>query len=106
MSWDEIYKNMAFSPFKTEYARTRQVRDAIVTLHSYIQGTARNYEVYDALQFLEREFGISVALACRAFETALGNDDEISREIICQEALNLLEKALLRYNSSPPTKSA
>ncbi len=45
MGWDQIYQDMAFSPFKTEYARTRQLHDALVTLHSYMQGQARDYEL-------------------------------------------------------------
>jgi hypothetical protein len=35
MSWEEIYRDMAFSPHKTDHARRRELQDALVTLHSY-----------------------------------------------------------------------
>jgi hypothetical protein len=101
MSWDEIYKDMAFSPFKADFAQSRELRDAIVTLHIYAQGQAKPYEVIDALQYLEDRFGVGVGMACRSFRDAIKCEDETVRDQLCYEALQLIERYLLRNHSAP-----
>ena len=95
MSWEDIYRDMAFSPFKAEHVHRRELQDAIVTLYSFLQGRSKQYEARDALAYLEKEFGLAVVLACKSFRLALLWEDETAREQVCLEAISMIERALL-----------
>lgn len=101
MSWDEIYRDMAFQPLKTDYAALRDLRDALVTLESYRQGQAKAYEANDALELLEKRFGIGVGIGCGIFRKAMEQESESAREILCLKSIDLIERYLRRNHSAP-----
>lgn len=96
MSWNQIYRDMAFTPDKDDFARGAELKDALTTLYCYMQGRAREYEVQDALALLEARHGAGVTMACNAIRKALKLDDEIARDQLCLESIGLIERFLLR----------
>jgi hypothetical protein len=53
MSWNQIYRNMAFCPYKDDLAAARELHDSLMTLRLYLDGQSRPFEVLDALRHLE-----------------------------------------------------
>lgn len=37
MNWDQIYSEMAFSPYKGNLEETMKLRDALTTLHAFLE---------------------------------------------------------------------
>lgn len=70
-----------------------------MTLYTYMQGRAKNYEVEDAIALLEARHGAAVTMACNSIRKALKLEDKIARDEICIEAIGLIEKFLLHNHS-------
>ena len=100
MSWEKIYRDMAFQPLKSDYAAQRDLRDALVTLECYRQGQAKGYDASDALLLLERRFGVGVEMACSMFRKAMEQESESAREILCLKSIDLIERYLRRNHSA------
>ena len=96
MSWNQIYKDMAYSWYKCDLAEYHTLRDAITTLHLYVQGQAKAYEVLKALTYLEERFGIGVSQRCTFFRKALDIEEEEQRLPYCMEAIQKIERYLIR----------
>ena len=71
MNWDQIYSEMVFSPYKENLADTMKLRDALTTLHAFLEGQTKGYDVQDALALFEARYGASVTFACNAIRKAL-----------------------------------
>lgn len=101
MSWDQIYADMAFSPYKESFTEYHNIKDALVTLYCYMQGQAKAYEVHDALGFLEQSFGSGVLMGCNLIRKSLREeDDEITRDQTCYEGISLIERYIRRYHNA------
>jgi hypothetical protein len=101
MSWDEIYRNMAFQACKSDFADRMNLRDALVTLISYVQGQSKAYEANDALALLERRFGMGVQMAISLFRKGMEQESESAREVLCLKSIDLIERYLRRNHSAP-----
>lgn len=100
MSWDDIYNHMAFASYKGDLARRNTIKDAVTTLYLYLQGQEKAFSVIDALDILEKEYGVGVKMACESFYNALKIEDETARESICMEAIGLIERYIVRNHSA------
>ena len=100
MNWDQIYSEMAFFPYKGDLAASMKLRDALTTLHSFLDGQAKGYDVQDALALLEARYGASVTFACNAMRKALSVEDETAREQIFIEAIQKIERYLSKNHSA------
>jgi hypothetical protein len=100
MNWDQIYQDMAFMPFKSDFADYNKIRDALTTLYGYMQGQAKDYDIIEALGFLEQRFGSSVLKGCNLIRQALRLEDEISREQLVYEGITLIERYLVKNHSA------
>ena len=94
MNWDRIYSEMVFSPYKENLADTMKLRDALTTLHAFLEGQTKGYDVQDALALLEARYGASVTSACNAIRKALLLEEEDAREQICIEAIQKIERTV------------
>jgi hypothetical protein len=88
MSWSEIYQNMAFYPNKDDFAAANELKDSLLTLRRYLDGSARDYEVADALRHLDyvccSQF---VRRATAQFRTCLCWEDELARQQVAKQCL-------------------
>jgi hypothetical protein len=100
MNWDQIYQDMAFNPYKGDMADYNNLKDALVTLFNYMQGQSKDYEVYDALGYLEQRFGAGVLMGCSRFRAAMELEDETARDQVCYEGISLIESYLRRNQSA------
>ena len=87
MSWKQIYSDMAFSPYKEDFAATRALRDSLVTLRRYLDGAARPYEVLDALRHLEYVCGQPVRQATTRFRRCLSWEEQDARDEVARQCL-------------------
>lgn len=91
---------MAFNPYKQDMADSRELEDAIITLHEYMEGRARAYEVEDALNYLERRFGCAVSQGCTFLRQAMTIEEEETRQPYCYQGIQLIERYVLRNFSA------
>ena len=94
MSWEDIYRDMAFSPFKAEHVHRRACRMPLLRSTASCKAGRSNTR-HATLAYLEKEFGLAVVLACKSFRSALLWEDETAREQVCLEAISMIERALL-----------
>ena len=76
MSWQQIYRNMAFCPYKDDLAAGLELRDSLLTLRRFLDGQSRPFEVLDALRHLEYACGQPVKKATTQFRRCLYWEDE------------------------------
>ncbi len=100
MNWDQIYRDMAFAPYKGDMAEHMKLRDALTTLFCFMQGQAKDYDVHDALGYLEQRFGNGVLIGCNMIRKALRIEDETARDQVCYEGISLIETYLRRNHSA------
>lgn len=99
MSWNDIYKDMAFNPYKTDMAEYNNLRDALTTLYCYLQGQAKDYEVHDALGYLEQRFGNGVLMGANHIRAGMKMEDDTARDQICYKGIDLIEQYIRRNHS-------
>ena len=87
MSWNEKYRDMAFSPYKDDMAASCELRGSLTTLRRYLDGGSRSHEVLDALRHLEYVCGHPVKTATTQFRRCLYWDDESARNEVARECL-------------------
>jgi hypothetical protein len=87
MGWKQIYRDMAFSPYKDEMAAANELHDSLMTLRLYLDGQVRFYEVLDALRHLEYVCGQPVKRATTQFSRCLHWEDESARDEVARQCL-------------------
>jgi hypothetical protein len=87
MSWKEIYRDMAFCPYKDDLAAGRELYDSLMTLRRYLDGQTRPFEVLDALRHLEYVCGQPVKGATTRFRRCLSWEDESARDEVARQSL-------------------
>ena len=87
MGWKNVYKDMAFCPYKDDMAAARQLHDSLVILRQYLDGQSRSYEVLDALRHLEYVCGQPVKRATTEFRRCLYWEDESARNEVARQCL-------------------
>ena len=87
MSWKQIYRNMAFCPYKDDLAAAWELHDSLMTLRLYLDGQSRSFEVLDALRHLEYVCGQPVKRATTQFRRCLYWEDESARNEVARACL-------------------
>ena len=87
MSWKQIYRDMAFHPYKDELAAGRELLDSLVTLRHFLDGQARAWEALDALRHLDYVCGQPVRAANERLRRCLFWEDEEARNEVARECL-------------------
>ena len=87
MSWKQIYRDMAFCPYKDDLAAGRELYDSLMTLRRYLDGQTRPFEVLDALRHLEYVCGQPVRRATTRFRRCLSWEDESARDEVARQCL-------------------
>ena len=91
MDWNLIYQDMAFYPYKTDMADYNQLKDAISVLYGFLRGQAKEYELYDALGYLEQKFGSRILKGSNIIRKSANIEDDTLREKICYEGIRQIE---------------
>jgi hypothetical protein len=98
MSWKSIYQDMAFTPYKTEMAAHRELQDSVKILYYFIQGQAKQYEVYEALRHLDYvSCSHLIRRETKKFRDCMYWEDESAREAVCKEALGAIIRCLEKH---------
>lgn len=79
MNCKQIYRNVAFCPYKDDTAAAWELRDSLMTLRQYLDGQYRPYEFLDALRHLEYVCGQPVKRATTQFRRCLSWEDQSAR---------------------------
>lgn len=87
MSRKQIYRNMAFCPYKDDLAAARELHDSLMTLRLYLDGQSRSFQVLDALRHLEYVCGQPVKRATTQFRRCLSWEDESARNAVARQCL-------------------
>jgi hypothetical protein len=87
MGWNEIYRDMAFLPCKSDLAAGRELHDSLMTLRLYLDGAAKTYEVLDALRHLEYVCGQPIKRASAQFRQCLHWEDQSARDEVARQCL-------------------
>ena len=87
MGWKQIYRDMAFSPYKEELAAGQELRDSLLTLRRFLDGQASHAEVLDALRHLDYVCGRPVRGAIEQFGRCLYWDDADARSEVARDCL-------------------
>jgi len=87
MGWKQIYRDMAFCPYKDEMAAANELRDSLMTLRLYLDGQSKPYEVLEALRHLEYVCGLPVKRATMQFRRCLSWEDQSARDEVAQQCL-------------------
>lgn len=88
------YQGMAFQTSAHLIADRQAAAEAVRTLQGFFTGEERKPAVEDALCCLVMLYGEDMKGPCRAFWTALRMEDEAAREVVAQEAHQLIERQL------------
>ena len=98
MSWQSIYQNMAFSPYKTEMAAYHELRDSVKTIYYFIQGQAKVYELQDALRHIDYvSCSQQVRRETKRIRDCMYLEGDV-REEICKDAFGAIVRYLENQN--------
>lgn len=100
MSWQSIYQNMAFTPYKTEMAAYHELRDSVKTIYYFIQGQAKVYELRDALRHIDYvSCSQLIRRETKKIRGCMYWGDEGARDEVCKEALGSIIRCLEKHGT-------
>ena len=87
MGWKQIYRDMAFCPYKDDLAAGLELRDSLLTLRRFLDGQSKSYEVLEALRHLDYVCGQPVRGAIEQFRRCAYWEDADARNEVARECL-------------------
>jgi hypothetical protein len=87
MGWKQIYRDMAFCPYKDDLAAGLELRDSLLTLRRFLDGQSASYEVLDALRHLDYVCGQPARTAIEEFRRCMYWEDEEARNEVAKQCL-------------------